>query len=133
MNIERQLCKIFLFKNYFILFSLVRPNCELLGRKIELQKCVVQVWFQNNRAKEKKNSIFFKSNLPDEYQPTNELCKLCQYTYTYILQNPQRVCFKFILSKINLFLSLFRIISLLQNILKISVLFYQNKFKCFNN
>jgi zinc finger homeobox protein 3 len=65
------------------------PECELLGKEIELQKRVVQVWFQNARAKEKKNPNFFKSDLPDEYQPSNDQCKLCQIKYT--LQTPQRV------------------------------------------
>ncbi|CAF1012929.1 unnamed protein product [Adineta steineri] len=64
------------------------PECELLGKEIELQKRVVQVWFQNARAKEKKNPNFFKSDLPEEFQPTNDQCKLCQCKYT--LQNPQR-------------------------------------------
>ncbi|CAF1220074.1 unnamed protein product [Rotaria sordida] len=64
------------------------PECELLGKEIQLQKRVVQVWFQNARAKEKKNPNFFKSDLPDEYQSTNDQCKLCQIKYT--LQNPQR-------------------------------------------
>ncbi|CAF3756008.1 unnamed protein product [Rotaria sp. Silwood1] len=64
------------------------PECELLGKEIQLQKRVVQVWFQNARAKEKKNPNFFKSDLPDEYQSTNDQCKLCQCKYT--LQNPQR-------------------------------------------
>jgi len=64
------------------------PECELLGKEIDLQKRVVQVWFQNARAKEKKNPNFFKSDLPEEFQPTNDLCKLCQCKYT--IQNPQR-------------------------------------------
>ncbi|CAF2037346.1 unnamed protein product [Rotaria magnacalcarata] len=64
------------------------PECELLGKEIQLQKRVVQVWFQNARAKEKKNPNFFKSDLPDEFQSTNDQCKLCQCKYT--LQNPQR-------------------------------------------
>lgn len=64
------------------------PECELLGKEIELQKRVVQVWFQNARAKEKKNPNFFKSDLPEEYQSNNESCPLCQCKYS--LQNPQR-------------------------------------------
>jgi hypothetical protein len=100
-----------------LLFSF-RPECELLGKEIELQKRVVQVWFQNARAKEKKNPHFFKSDLPEEYQPTNELCKLCICKYT--LQNPQRVRLSFFLPYLHLFF-LFRIIYLQQNILKIFV------------
>ena len=64
------------------------PECELLGKEIDLQKRVVQVWFQNARAKEKKNANFFKSDLPQEYQPTNDFCHLCQFKYS--IQNPQR-------------------------------------------
>ncbi|UJR30210.1 hypothetical protein I4U23_017748 [Adineta vaga] len=48
------------------------PECKLLGKEIDLQKRVVQVWFQNPRAKEKKNQNIFKSDHQDEYQPTNE-------------------------------------------------------------
>jgi len=71
------------------LFVLSLNIIELLGKEIDLQKRVVQIWFQNACAKEKKNPIFFKSDLPEEFQPTNDLYKLCQCKYT--IQNPQRV------------------------------------------
>ena len=65
------------------------PECELLGKEISLQKRVVQVWFQNARAKEKKNPHFFKSDLPEQFQPSQQSCLLCQHKYT--IDHPQRV------------------------------------------
>ncbi|CAF4330952.1 unnamed protein product, partial [Rotaria sordida] len=37
------------------------PECELLGKEIDLQKLVAQIWPQNAREKEKKNPNFFKN------------------------------------------------------------------------
>ncbi|KAK7867018.1 hypothetical protein R5R35_006879 [Gryllus longicercus] len=65
-------------------------ECEMLGREIGLPKRVVQVWFQNARAKEKKNKLALQKalggpdapvTLPDMRPP--EECKLCQFRYSH--------------------------------------------------
>ena len=55
-------------------------ECEALGREVGLKKRVVQVWFQNARAKEKKNPKCLKSDINYDY--SNEKCLLCNYSYT---------------------------------------------------
>ncbi len=45
-------------------------ECESLGRSIGLNKRVVQVWFQNARAKEKKTTIVLN-------HPTPSSCSYC--------------------------------------------------------
>jgi AT-binding transcription factor 1 len=65
-------------------------ECEALGREIGLPKRVVQVWFQNARAKEKKNKLNaqkaagdlsgIESNLGTK-QP--EGCDLCDFKYSH--------------------------------------------------
>ncbi|KAJ9578428.1 hypothetical protein L9F63_005348, partial [Diploptera punctata] len=69
-------------------------ECEMLGREIGLPKRVVQVWFQNARAKEKKNKIALQKALgvpetspgvvstSEQTRPPEE-CKLCQFKYSH--------------------------------------------------
>ncbi|KJH42559.1 homeobox domain protein, partial [Dictyocaulus viviparus] len=56
-------------------------ECEALGREIGLHKRVVQVWFQNARAKERKTRT--TSSLGDEEmnRPTMSSCLLCGVEY----------------------------------------------------
>ncbi|XP_076370917.1 zinc finger homeobox protein 3-like [Tachypleus tridentatus] len=58
-------------------------ECEQLGREIDLAKRVVQVWFQNARAKEKKSKIAFAKTFGQEMETktTAEECKLCNFKY----------------------------------------------------
>jgi len=56
-------------------------ECEMLGREIGLAKRVVQVWFQNARAKEKKYKLQTKQN-QDLIGPPDE-CKYCRFKYTH--------------------------------------------------
>jgi AT-binding transcription factor 1 len=69
-------------------------ECEMLGREIGLPKRVVQVWFQNARAKEKKNKIALQKALggpetspsvvtSSETSRPPEECKLCQFRYSH--------------------------------------------------
>uniref|UniRef100_A0A674AJ03 Zinc finger homeobox 4 n=1 Tax=Salmo trutta TaxID=8032 RepID=A0A674AJ03_SALTR len=74
-----------LYDKYFDYRTPTMQECEMLGTEIGLPKRVVQVWFQNARAKEKK----FKINIgkpfmisqggPDGPRPE---CTLCSVKYT---------------------------------------------------
>ncbi|CAI4228512.1 unnamed protein product [Auanema sp. JU1783] len=55
-------------------------ECDTLGREIGLHKRVVQVWFQNARAKERKSRA---SNGDDDvFRNTAKSCELCNVEYT---------------------------------------------------
>lgn len=59
-------------------------ECEMLGRVIGLQKRVVQVWFQNARAKEKKAKLNMKSyNSEMDFPKPPEECNLCNFKYSH--------------------------------------------------
>jgi AT-binding transcription factor 1 len=58
-------------------------ECSNLGRDIGLQKRVVQVWFQNARAKEKRAKLQLQQALgrEPEQPPTPEECTICNFKY----------------------------------------------------
>lgn len=60
-------------------------ECEMLGREIGLPKRVIQVWFQNARAKEKKNKLAMQKMLggAEETPKTPEDCKYCAFKYSH--------------------------------------------------
>ena len=60
-------------------------ECEMLGREIGLAKRVIQVWFQNARAKEKKSKLAYAKTFGTEVDFTRppEECKLCNFKYTH--------------------------------------------------
>lgn len=60
-------------------------ECEMLGREIGLPKRVVQVWFQNARAKEKKSKLALQKAYGQEPEPSKlpEECKLCAFKYSH--------------------------------------------------
>ena len=61
-------------------------ECETLGREIGLPKRVIQVWFQNARAKEKKSKLnyskVFGTELDFSSRPPED-CKLCNFKYSH--------------------------------------------------
>lgn len=64
-------------------------ECEMLGREIGLPKRVVQVWFQNARAKEKKSKLAFAKTFGQEIEPPKppEECSLCAVKYNHQFSN----------------------------------------------
>lgn len=60
-------------------------ECEMLGREISLPKRVVQVWFQNARAKEKKSKLAYQKTFGTEVDFTRppEDCSLCNFKYSH--------------------------------------------------
>ncbi len=60
-------------------------ECEMLGREIGLAKRVIQVWFQNARAKEKKSKLAYAKTFGAEmdFARSPEECKLCNFKYTH--------------------------------------------------
>ena len=60
-------------------------ECEIIGRDIGLPKRVVQVWFQNARAKEKKSSIgpSIADNLAYDVPKPSDECVLCNFKYSH--------------------------------------------------
>ena len=65
-------------------------ECELLGQEIGLAKRVVQVWFQNARAKEKKAKLNASGGSSGsgtgaelDFPKSPEECKLCGYKYSH--------------------------------------------------
>ena len=60
-------------------------ECEMLGSEIGLQKRVVQVWFQNARAKEKKSKLAYSKTFGtdvDFSKPPDE-CTFCSFKYSH--------------------------------------------------
>ncbi|CAB3375879.1 Hypothetical predicted protein [Cloeon dipterum] len=65
-------------------------ECEMLGREIGLQKRVVQVWFQNARAKEKKHKLSLQNAGLAVDRPPPDECHVCggfQYSHKYSVQD----------------------------------------------
>ena len=60
-------------------------ECEMLGKEIGLPKRVVQVWFQNARAKEKKSKLAYTSTFGGDVEMSRppEECKLCSFKYSH--------------------------------------------------
>ena len=58
-------------------------ECEMLGREIGLAKRVVQVWFQNARAKEKKAKLNMHKSFELEFPKPPEECSLCRFKYSH--------------------------------------------------
>ncbi len=60
-------------------------ECEMLGQQIDLPKRVIQVWFQNARAKEKKSKLAMSKTFGNEmdFQRPPEECKLCSFKYSH--------------------------------------------------
>lgn len=64
-------------------------ECETLGREIGLPKRVIQVWFQNARAKEKKAKLAFLKAFGHEMDLPKlpEECTICKFKYNVKFSN----------------------------------------------
>uniref|UniRef100_A0A6A7GAF5 Zinc finger homeobox protein 3-like isoform X1 n=1 Tax=Hirondellea gigas TaxID=1518452 RepID=A0A6A7GAF5_9CRUS len=73
-----------LMKHVFVDYKTpTMAECEMFGREIQLPKRVIQVWFQNARAKGKKAKIALMKIIgqePEPPKPPSE-CKVCGFEY----------------------------------------------------
>lgn len=80
-------------------------ECEMLGREIGLPKRVVQVWFQNARAKEKKNKLAMQKMGNTEETPKQpEECKFCSFKYSHKYSVQDHIFTKGHIANVRLFL-----------------------------
>jgi hypothetical protein len=57
-------------------------QCEMLGREIGLVKRVVQVFFQNARAKNKRGKLPLQQTSSPLLESSQQHCKLCGFSYS---------------------------------------------------
>ena len=73
-------------KNIFVEYKTpTMAECEMLGHEIGLPKRVIQVWFQNARAKEKKTKLSYPKSFGGEVElprQTDE-CRICNFKYSH--------------------------------------------------
>ncbi|CAG5120919.1 unnamed protein product, partial [Candidula unifasciata] len=94
-----------LFKDYK---TPTMVECEFLGQEIGLPKRVVQVWFQNARAKEKKARLSSGKLLSpegDDLAKSAEECYLCRCKYTHKVTLQDHIFTKAHIDKIKSFLN----------------------------
>ena len=78
-NIQIKMMK-HIFENYK---TPTMPECQSLGNEIGLAKRVVQVWFQNARAKEKKARLYLQqvTGVEPDMPPSPTGCRWCNIKY----------------------------------------------------
>jgi hypothetical protein len=71
----------YLMSKYSIESNPSRKMLEDISSEVKLKKRVVQVWFQNTRARERKGNIKFDSNIIQNGTIINKKCLHCSLTF----------------------------------------------------